>query len=51
MILTSGDTALLIVRIIIKSPRYTGCDFMFLSGYYAAAGGAAAAGRRFLFTR
>ena len=34
---------------IIKSHRYTGSDFMFCTGSHAAA--AAAAGRRYLFTR
>ena len=33
---------------LIKSPRYTGGDFMFYTGSYVCA---AAAGRRFLFTQ
>ena len=38
---------IIIIVVIIKSPRYTGGDLMFSTGSYAAA----AAGRRFLFTR
>ena len=35
---------IIIIVVIIKSPRYTGGDLMFSTGSYAA-------GRRFLFTR